>query len=579
MDFICPAPLAYAYSEQDTTIWALKIGNCAVPCPSIQITEDEFQLQADVFTYMVLLTSLITILMLFKMAKRFFVRTMFVVGFFVFAVVALVFVYQNRNNDVVCSGPGHYVKRDSLCVFQAAVFVFSIVWVQAWSVILAVDAYLHIVNRLTPQHTNWRRKVYFCLGFGFSLGCTIIPLSAGNLGFDPYANIPFCLYLFSDEKAYFWATLFVPFCLLNITCSLITIAGAIKIQKVFVLSKTPATDAEGDDGDDVSRSSSHEGRFISGHGDDVGSSFGGSTASAARYKEDILSAMHACPHRGKAPEAEADVSVASERPGSAIGSAISATELQMPLLDQSVFYSDSDSELDSELRGGRESIGEYAYARRNAKSADPECLTNVTDDYHTGLPIPIFDSGGGGGGGGRNDSCIPHPISGDIAMGQGSLGPAPPPPASPGPGLGPRGRGQGSSTGSAQPLNWFRMWSTSADISEETGRTIHGKKISHWEYLVRKTVKYNGRTMLFLVMFCMTTLVIAPVLIYLQYFKYDIYVNSGDDFVECLVKASIECPTQTQGGVDACGEAACGSHPGKRPNVIEVRHLIYCSIA
>lgn len=518
MNFICPSPLAYAYTDQDTTIWALEIGNCAVPCPSVQITEKEYQLQADVFTYVVLITTLITVVILFKMAQRFFIRTMFIVGFFLFATVALIFVYLDRNNDIVCSGKGHYVKRDPLCVFQAAVFVFSIIWVQCWSVILAFDAYMHIVNKLSPQYIEWRRRVYFCVSFFTSLICTLIPLAANNLGFDPYANIPFCLYLFSEHKEYFWGTLFVPFVSLNLACSLITIAGAVKIQMVFVLSKSIQSLVNAGQ-DDNERSSSTE-EFISGHvGDDL-SSFGGSINNTSSRHEDIVSAIYSSQVEGMTE--------------SSMHSETDAVGLAHPLLDP------FDTSYILAEMAQRESIGAYAY-NRSTTPLDPDCVTNVTDELRVA---------------GSQESTRPSDNLDAIARGTSLREGASPYIST-------------SSESSKRSLKWLRFWSqNSGELTEEA--KSKERKLSHWEYLVRKTVKYNGRTMLFLVMFCLTTLFVAPILIYLQYVKYDDYMDSGDAFVECLIKASFQCEDQTQSAVDEYSKEQCGEHPKDRANVIEV---------
>ena len=490
-----------------------------MPCPSIQLTEEEFQLQADVFTYVVLFTSFITVAMLLKLAQRFYVRTMFIIGFFVFAIVSLVFVYLNRNNEVVCSGSGHYLKRAPLCVFQASVFVFSIIWVQCWSVILAIDAYLHIMNRINPQHTLWRRKVYLGLSLSTSIVCTIIPLGANNLGFDPYANIPFCLYLFSDHKQYFWATLFIPFCVLNLACSCITIAGAIQIQSVLVLSKTPDLD---DDNTSTGSMTSSQGRLMSGHKDDYCTSFGDSAGTGASYSKHIVDVI-----QSRSQNLATESSLTSERDISVIN----PSALDVPLIEP-IFapYRESDY-------SERESISEYAVSRRNNTSIDPECLTNVTN---------AIDANG------THLASLERSIYSDANHGAPTVD-----------------QDASNSTNlffDSASRNWFRQWSN--DLMDE--KTVRGKRIKNWEYILRKTIKYNGRTMLFLIMFCLTTLFVAPILIYLQYIKYDIYMDSGDDFVECLVQASIQCEDQTQSGVDACGKDACGEHPGKRPNVVEV---------
>jgi hypothetical protein len=71
--------------------------------------------------------------------------------------------------------------------------------------------------------------------------------------------------------------------------------------------------------------------------------------------------------------------------------------------------------------------------------------------------------------------------------------------------------------------------------------------------------------MLFLFFFCAVAIYILPTLIYLFYTKYDQYIHGTEDFVSCLVVASLSTPVQTQEVVDAAALARCGAHPSYRP--------------
>ena len=70
-----------------------------------------------------------------------------------------------------------------------------------------------------------QRRLYTLIGLLFCTVLSIIPLLAKNYGFDPYANIPMCLFLFHSNKYYFWIVFFLPYCLLITACLIFSIAG------------------------------------------------------------------------------------------------------------------------------------------------------------------------------------------------------------------------------------------------------------------------------------------------------------------------------------------------------------------
>lgn len=82
--------------------------------------------------------------------------------------------------------------------------------------------------------------------------------------------------------------------------------------------------------------------------------------------------------------------------------------------------------------------------------------------------------------------------------------------------------------------------------------------------------RYNGRSIVFIVTFCLSTLYIAIMLFILNKVQYGKYVDGTEDYAQCLVEASIRSPNQSQEGVDAYAQHVCGDYPSVRPNKYEV---------
>jgi hypothetical protein len=572
--FICPFPLAYAYGSSHTTYWVYE--NCAVPCPSVTFTHDEWMLQLDLFMYVLICALIVTIIMLARMAGKYFIRTMFIAGFIVYSVVLLIFLGLNADNDVVCSGDAHYIKQAPFCVFQASVTIFSITWVQVWSVIMAYDSYLHINSKVTRVKMDELRRQYFVFGFSFSFLCAFIPLVAGNLGFDPKANIPMCLYLFSDNPVYFWTTLFTPFCILNFLCLIVTILCVIKIQRVLVMSRhSLISRAHIDSNDqDTPVSDGSEGRLS-------GSSASSLDRPGHRRKADFDYAP-VIRHEGDVVEEEDD---AEDRlyAGHLNSASSSPNDFDLynnitnPLLAHNTSFGgisgndDDDDDLEYDSDYIRNSEGSF-------HSADDESDRSFKDSRASGFnsnsdgTVQLYD---------MDNSISPGFLtnvtesSADAESWEAHL------------------ERNGQSIGNSDDVKtrdatisdtdsvskrWIErynseLWSKFVSLGafgdwRLIGDDIvgtRGTKISKFEFLVRKTLKYNGRTILFLLTFCVTTLFVAPLLIYMNLLEYDTYDRSGEEFLDCLVVASLSCPVQTQEGVDACGLESCGAHQKLRP--------------
>lgn len=82
--------------------------------------------------------------------------------------------------------------------------------------------------------------------------------------------------------------------------------------------------------------------------------------------------------------------------------------------------------------------------------------------------------------------------------------------------------------------------------------------------------RYNGRSIVFIVTFCLSTLYIAIMLFILNEVQYDKNVRGTEDYAQCLVQASIGSPVQTQESCDAYAQQQCGEYPSVRPDKYEV---------
>lgn len=242
-DFICPLPLVLTDGPSDTTIWAYEPGNCAVPCPSIAYEDDEWD--GNVILYRtVSFVSLILSLLVFinhmcQFSPRKYIRIMFIGGFLFASFILTIFLHKNKHSEVICNTNAHYVESAPLCVFQAAAYIFSVCWIISWSCIFAWDVYSQVRNNFSISYMANRMSYnmrFTLLAFLFSSIVTILPLSAGNLGFDPKANMPICLYLVSDDSSYFWLTFFLPLVVMVVVCNVIGFATVVEIQRIYVIS-------------------------------------------------------------------------------------------------------------------------------------------------------------------------------------------------------------------------------------------------------------------------------------------------------------------------------------------------------
>jgi hypothetical protein len=238
--FYCPQPLVYSEPSSNPdyyTLWALESQNCALPCPSLTYTPQEWSLLVNILLGLSIacfLAAIISSIILATDIKKFYVKLMFTMGFLCSSLTSICFFTINYNNDVICKGDAHFYRREPFCVFQAAALVFFFLWIQVWGIFLSLETYFFFLAKHNQKTIHWCRQYYTRIAILIPSVCTIVPLASRNLGFDPYANLPVCLYLFHDNGYFFWFGLFTPFLILNFICSVITVFSIKRINQIFV---------------------------------------------------------------------------------------------------------------------------------------------------------------------------------------------------------------------------------------------------------------------------------------------------------------------------------------------------------
>lgn len=111
------------------------------------------------------------------------------------------------------------------------------------------------------------------------------------------------------------------------------------------------------------------------------------------------------------------------------------------------------------------------------------------------------------------------------------------------------------------------VYEESVDISTDTVLRSHTDFVKSFFI---ETWKYNGPSILFIVVFCFTSMLILPLLIDLYYLRFDAFKHSTEEYVECLVGVSVMNPYTNQTTLDDIARSVCGKHPSHRPALAEV---------
>lgn len=201
-DFLCPAPLV-GYNPESTSAGEVisAATGCAIPCPSLLYSDNEWDTMKDVLFVGSLVSMISSFLVLISHLQnegdfnKYYLRIQFIGGFFALSLICFIFQVCNQQDALTCNNESHFRIQSPLCVFQAFCTVYVFLWIEYWSFILALDAYLLIRQRAIlisyglrsqQQQQTSRRRMYTLIGLLFCTSLSIIPLLAKNYGFDPY---------------------------------------------------------------------------------------------------------------------------------------------------------------------------------------------------------------------------------------------------------------------------------------------------------------------------------------------------------------------------------------------------------
>ena len=683
---LCPSPLVsvpFGTAGEGSILYVDPDDcDCAIPCPQLIYSDSEWSSFKDsLFTGS--LVSMIAALFVLTThcgsKRRYFLRLMFIAGFFLNSMVVLAFSAMNHKRDEVVCGPdgAEFMQRAPLCVFQGAATIWAFTWIEYWSVVLSFDSYMMVSHRATSfrqgGHFGERNdnKMNWYYTFGAFAVCTIftsIPLGAHNFGFDPMQNIPLCLFIFSSESSYFWSCFIVPLVIMVSLCCFFSILGMIQMHTIFVNSNHHYTkkwrvgmDVGGGRGRRRSEGSTltdeeeyesgiDEMNFV-GVRDSINPLSDEGADEEPHPRDSVTISTHNSPSHRPSSSTEETQRASTSTPllsssfmsGSRNSEATSINSELNTLLggklaldvdevrgvaappaaddasndtyDSYFNYNHKNNDNNtsnttqvSPIRGERGSSSSPSRAARGSDStrggASAMSATTIYKSVASfwtrsaekrqrgGDPSSIDDYGddeendGDGDGDGDGDKCERAPTaytgltSQHLALRSGAR------------------QGQGHEDGyedgeegeyssqrehSKETISLGTGPNQSRDDSgggPDTGSTNRKKDAANARVsmlrnivkgkVIRQTLRYNGRGLLFVFVYCLSTLYIVPVLYVLQAVTYDECQDSAADFASCLLSASYvsidEGIPQTQEAVNVFAEQQCGAFPAKRPN-------------
>jgi hypothetical protein len=737
--FYCPTPLVYIDTMNDPphSTKLHVVGACVSPCPTVDFTSHDWNVMTDTMTclvYIALIMSLLCFCAHLFDFQRFFIRIMFIGGFLGNCIVFAVFLTTNNSihggqNNVVCNTPSYFVSKGGLCVFQAAATIWFFMWTNTWSAILSLDTYLRVCMELSKPQLQALKYKYLLAGIVIPSVIVAIPLGTNNLGFDPYASVPVCLYMISENKDFFWISFVLPFYILLTLAIIFTVLTGRRIHNVLIASryyerhtsvnsaspknrvKHGDVPAGGQTGAEVpnthttittvaSMLESEANGFKIGHGgattseaelisqtvrmrtrftydtahddeDDVNvdtgrvqsfhnrqnsqdnlsrsrMSFGGYSFSFRR--NGTGNSVHGSEsQRGSEPSVRgSDVSIIHagvdpqiEDGGTAIDRTSSAGNMSTTSSSTTISVSVSTSVHNTAANSQINSLLPYSAAPPtstpvqvttphavtttlqqmpahmqthnvllhkvyNDDFCDPSMATNNkqridsvefvnydAEALFNSLPMMSFSSHGqfdsGAGtvtGTGTTTPTAADPTRSNTRFNSTSSGV--------------RSTAENPSFNrsfycTTNPLlmllyyllvypfescyyyclvhDRFAYRPTGTTTTTTTIGTSNSLYFQRTSQLLKSIWRYNGPSMIFVLVFCLTTVCVLPIVINLYLVKFDSFLNSGTDFEECLVEASFLCRDQTQLGVDACALSRCGEVPQLRPSLGQVKLL------
>ena len=677
---ICPAPLLNvphgSWDTAGTVYYVQPPLTCALPCPQIVYTNDEWDSLKNLLFVGSILASIMSLVVLLahiyaRDTKYQFVRVMFIAGFLLNSCIVLLFSALNLDKDfIVCGSQNHsavFYSKANMCVFQGAATIAAFSWIEYWSVILAFDSYLMVRRRARNvggsanerEETKKRHRHYLIGAFAWSAFLTFPPLIANNYGFDPRQNVPLCLFMFSTDSNYFWGCFIIPMGIMVTLCTMFSVLGICQMQNIFVNSSLYGSDDIRARTGRASTSKSNStlsardplapGYRASSNGDLTGNyeddHYSGQAADSAIYSDSmeqaggLLFSKQRRVSRGKLLHIQEGGGMNDDDRESSLGT------LSAPLVSSGHISEADTAGMSMGSEGTRYSDARLQALLGGALALEPdeeerESLSldmsggDVRDSYNA-PPLPLTHNPLSGGtrfslsqrGVGVLESRVSESTASDpassssVSSSRGDRNSVPSGlvdnsiyrsvatfwtrPAS-------KGRDTGVSDLTSEHLSGSYRGADAGlldeeedgegdyDVSEstketislssgQTGRDTRTSSIASvskggvekkragmlrrvgLNSAITQTLRYNGRGLLFVFVYCLSTLYIVPVLYILQRVTYNACQDSANDFVECLLEASyasIELGiTQTIFDVDAYVLSVCGDVPQVRPNI------------
>jgi hypothetical protein len=641
--FVCPYPLVYAdglknYADKYTTHWAYQEGNCAVRCPSIALTVDEFDsYNENVFRISVVsfILSFMVLLVHIPDIKKYYVRVLFISGFTLSSICFVIFKPLNKDYSAICSADyAHYIEQAPECVMQATLLVFSFLWIALWGAVYSIDTYLVTLLIRRSKLATLRSYYIWFVGFTASL-LACIGLMTDSYGYDYTTSLPNCMYLFSEEgkDMIFWWVLIFPYSLCVTVCIVASIGTAYRLQTVFVKNrKRQSANKSATSG--VASGVSNSGppgstsqlkaalpapRPANGEGGPkkvvstasewtTGDSDGGAVGREWSVDVDCLPTTHPSYRQGGNDSSGLSGSMSStgitssrvgQRDGGEEGEGEAANPLhigrgvpsRLTAVRESTMTSmthndwdDSSGRRETEMGSGSIQLSESSELKRCEDTAavkasaesyqmrfhhddddddeqeevaesDVDIEALVRDKSRSrskNSRVASTASYGIGASGGRSYSTAGK-ISEekDFEVRESSLCTV----------------GSADARESAMQSSGSNTHTSSARSGVPSVTIVAGKDdwLHTLSWTFSETWKYNGRVLIFIVIYCALSLYVIPTFIYLFHSTYQRNVDSADEWVGCLIVASFISPVQTQSGVDSFARATCGSHPDPRP--------------
>ena len=586
--FICPYPLVYAdsskvYAEKFSTHWAYKEGNCAVRCPSVVLTVDEFSNYSDNVNRIAvvsLVLSLFVLVLHLPDIKRYYMRVLFMSGFTLSSICFVFFIPYNKDYQAVCSEDfAHYIEQEPVCVLQATLLVFSFLWIALWGAVYAVDTYL--VTLLLKKSILVTLRSYYTWFVVFtSTLLASIGLMADAYGYDYTTSLPNCMFLYADGKdVYFWWVLLFPYSLCVTTCIVASMGTAYRLHSVFVTNRIRPTAGQSRmgvvPGSSIQRYHTRRNKRVT----------RASLTPSEVSRDDIITKEV----MGREWSADADTlsfatNDSTKMPGTLNTALVRHTvpsdgekklsqqidiESANPLHDKEQLVESGGKHggngqvrLIAVPEGGpgmeeventtlsicqRDNDSNWRDSRWDERSSKRDDLTLEEDVRDTTPSIELADY--------RVDfiddnESQPRDTNSVSYIYRSSGGTSHDDPSD-----------QSRSSGQ---LPWSKDSPSSA--VRAPGAWLHNLS---WTF--SETWKYNGRVLIFIGVYCMLSLYVIPTFIFLFHSTYDHNVQSSEDWIECLVVYSFLSPEQTQSTVDKFTQDMCGPHPVPRPHYSLVR--------